>query len=230
VKERRPFRELIDAIESGDEAAQRYFLKDLANGLKSQTIASFSKEPMPHWGDLIGELLLREKFPLLRQLLREPSLSLMQVAELGEILGKRLDGPSFDILLGILEEPAMGWSRDRSGDFQRDEFRRNGRRSEAIRGLAQYQADPGHRERVFSCLAGLLEQDPDPVVRGYAATFLGDSDHPAAEAVLRRALKDEATIALDSNQSADEVDSVAKRAEESLSRLSRVRGKSRGLD
>jgi hypothetical protein len=98
-----------------------------------------------------------------------------------------------------------------------------------VRGLGEYQGTPKYETRVYHCLVGLLQQDPDPEVRGEAASYLGDSPRAEVEIVLQRALEDKETINLDTNQSADKVDSVSTRAQESLRRLAQTRSESSRL-
>lgn len=208
--ELRPFKGLVESLEACSLTRQKYFLSELAKGLQPSWTAGFTREPVPHWGDLLKELVVQEKWLLLRHLLGDEALDSSHLSDIAETLGKCHDGPSFEILMRILEEPATN-----PGSLGTS----NRRRPQALRGVVEFLSDSRYEPRAFAALTGLLMQDPDPIVRGFAATYLGDSHRPEAELALRNALGDLAPIDLDSNQSADVQDSVAERAKESLRRL-----------
>ena len=218
--ERRPFKGLIDSLDGVSETQQKYFLSHLAKGLRAGS--RDSRETLPHWGDLIEELFERGKPTLLYHLLRDPSLDWNQLSELAIAAGKRGDRIAFVILLDVLDESEGGDERTvRPGRYARP--------SAVIQGVGKYLSHSWSEPRAYQRLVEILQGRSDAVLRGLAATCLGDSSRSEVEGVLTRALGDHASVPLDHNQSADGLETVASRAEESLKRLRKSGGESGGL-
>jgi len=200
--ERRPFKELLDAVERCDETNQRCFITDLAKGLRSHRMASFSEVPVPDFLDLVGELMRRGKQVWVYALLRDENLECLCLGDLIEFFVRQDDPEAFRILLSRVDGGPQGLLRE-----------------QAVHGIGGYLKSPEREPRAYRRLVELLQGDPDPRIRGRAAMWLGDSPRPEVVAILNRALDDKAEILSEANEEPGVVNTVASRAEESLKRL-----------
>lgn len=199
--EPRPFRKQVTLMGMwGDLDYTSRILKQ-AKGLESRILARRSDDPKPNFGDLVDELVLKGYWYLVFALLRDESLDALKVVDLVEVVGQR-DSP--EALAVMLEQ--LDWGG------------KDPRREALVRGVGKYQAFPAREPEAFDRLVYLLRFDPDPIIRGTAATWLGDSSRPEVVGILTKALEDHAEIVLNRNEEF-ELDTVAKRAEKSLKRL-----------
>ena len=195
TEEFRPFKPIVDAISQMPLQKQREYVLRLSGGLMAEDYAIFTGQSnYPHFGHLARELLVQEKFELMRAMLRGDDMGHYDFFTLAELLAEKNDPETLEILIkhsDLTTPPPKG---DEGYKTPEGLVTGEGIPDYAALSLGYYLTNVQFHARVQSDLIKLLKKHERNGTRAFAALALANSNDPEAVKALEEATKDRGRV------------------------------------